>query len=275
MAHHVRRIAHLSDLHLLAHSNTGVSAGDTVRKHFVSLGRAVDPARRASVTLAALRRARRLGADHLVISGDLTELGLLSEMEVLAALLSDSGFAPDETTLVPGNHDRYAGAENWARALSGVLLPWATNAPREAGTCVDLGSVRLLPLDVTRAQSVLRSAGFVTSSLIEGLGRRITDASMGRVPIAVVLHHPPFALPPIVHHVDGLIGWERLVGCVSSLGPLQFLHGHLHKPIDRDLREGLPRVMGAPSLLQGEHAFRLYDVVADGLLPVDVVAAAA
>ncbi|MBI4954448.1 MAG: metallophosphoesterase [Myxococcales bacterium] len=264
----VRRIAHLSDLHLLSFANRGVSAGNTVRRGFVSLGRPLDPEARAAKALAAMRDARALGAEHLVLSGDLSELGLASELQVLADVLASSGFGPEAVTLVPGNHDRYAGPEEWATALAGPLAPWMRPMPTGVGACVDLGSVRLVPIDVTRPQSVMRSAGFVTDAIVEGLRRLLHDPGLTRLPVAVVLHHPPFALAPILHRLDGLIGCEELAALAQPLDQVQFLHGHLHRSVDREPRGGCARVLGAPAVVDRGDAFRVYDVTVDGLVPV-------
>jgi len=54
--------------------------------------------------LAALAHAERLQPDHVVVSGDLTQLSLPAEFRRARALLER--FVP-RLTVVPGNHDRY------------------------------------------------------------------------------------------------------------------------------------------------------------------------
>ncbi len=264
----IRRIAHVTDLHLLSFRSDGVSPRVDARTRFVSLGRALDPEARAARAESALQHARALGAEHFVLSGDLTELGLAAEFELLAAVLSDAGIGGDEVTLVPGNHDRYSEPEGFAAALDGPLSPWARHASSRS-TVVDLGSIRLLPVDVTRPQSVMRSGGQIGADQLRTLSSVLDDPSIRARPAALVQHHPPFALPPVVHFVDGLQGHDRL-GCVlASRDAVQVVFGHLHRHIDRGGSAAIPRLLGAPCVVDDASAFRLYDVTADGLSPVN------
>jgi 3',5'-cyclic AMP phosphodiesterase CpdA len=267
----IRRIAQISDLHLLSFQEDGVTPRACSRARFVSLGRAIDPAGRASRALSSILRARKQGAEHFVFSGDLTELGLPSEFEVLAALFEAADLSSDEVTLVPGNHDRYAAPDDWAAALAGPLAPWARSSPAATNadaTVVDLGSIRLLPIDVTRPQSVIRSAGVLTIDTLESVARRLADSAFRRVPTAIVQHHPPFSLPPVVHFIDGLLGCERLTEVVERYDATQVLFGHLHRHVDRGDSAGLPRWLGAASVTEDPAAYRLYDVTPSGLAPV-------
>lgn len=241
------------------------------RARFVTLGRSLDPAARASRALSSILRAREHGAQHFVFSGDLTELGLTSEFEVLAAVFDAADLSADEVTLVPGNHDRYGAPDAWGEALAGPLAPWARSspaAPGEEAAVVDLGSIRLLPIDVTRVQSVVRSAGHLTRDTLEGVARRLADPRFRCVPTAIVQHHPPFSLPPLLHFVDGLLGCENLTEVVLGYEAVQVLFGHLHRVVDRGDSAGLPRWLGAPSVSEAADAYRLYDVTPSGLAPV-------
>lgn len=261
----VKRIAQLSDLHLLSFDNRSVTAGQSLRTRYVSLGRSLDPEARAGRARTALARARSAGADHVVLTGDLTELGLLSEIEVLAEVLWSSGFAPDAITFIPGNHDRYAGTDEWQRGLEGPLRPWARYSPPNG--CVDLGTLRLLPLDVTRPQSVLRSAGFVTSGVTDALHRFLKDPLILASPVAVLVHHAPFSLAPVLHAIDGLMGWEHLTLATRSLEQVQLVHGHTHRAADHG-SGALPKILGAGAIVESADWLRIYDVTADGLAPV-------
>ncbi len=141
------RIAHLSDIHLLDETRE-----DRVRARsydlstrFVSIGRRLDPEERRRKLEYGLRAARRAGAHHFVLSGDLTEMGTKAQYEALAETLHDSAIEPWRITLVPGNHDAYDSPTAWRDALDGVLRPWAPTSARNAGAVVDIGRVCLLP----------------------------------------------------------------------------------------------------------------------------------
>ena len=169
--------------------------------------------------------------------------------------------------MVPGNHDRYTDPGAWAAAFDGPLAAWKQNTPLAKDPVIDLGEVRLLPIDVTRPQSVMRSAGFVTDETVAIVRKALDDPGLGSVPTVIVQHHPPFALPPLLHRLDGLMGCERLNELTAMRDAVQVMHGHLHRHIDRGGSETVPRVLGAPAVVGGESRFRMYDVTSEGLRP--------
>jgi 3',5'-cyclic AMP phosphodiesterase CpdA len=116
---------------------------------FVSAGRSVDTRARVRRLERALSAAVRAGADHLVVSGDLTEVGAPAQFEALATVLHDSGIKPENVTLVPGNHDAYTSREAWQRALEGPLRAYRGAAADRDGKVVDRGDVVFLPVDVS------------------------------------------------------------------------------------------------------------------------------
>jgi 3',5'-cyclic AMP phosphodiesterase CpdA len=111
------KIAHMSDVHTLHRAYRPRLA---LGVRFLSFGRAVDPAPRIENLRASLAAAKRAGAGHVVISGDLTETGALDQFETFAETLDESGIHPDAFTLVPGNHDNYDSPNGWRDALRGL-----------------------------------------------------------------------------------------------------------------------------------------------------------
>src|SRR5689334_19419167 len=115
------RIAHLSDVHTLEPRPSAYGWG----LKFVSIGRELDATGRMKKLERALAAARRSGADHYVISGDLTEMGTREQFETFAGVLHASGIDPAAMTLVPGNHDLYTEGGAWEKALKGPLRAFA------------------------------------------------------------------------------------------------------------------------------------------------------
>src|SRR5690606_13605234 len=99
-------IAQLSDLHLIAEPDK-TSMSSRMREALLGLGHRATADVRRQRARRALARARASSADHIVITGDLTETGTAAEFEVVAEILHDSGIDPTRVTLVPGNHDMY------------------------------------------------------------------------------------------------------------------------------------------------------------------------
>ncbi len=257
------RVAHLSDVHAL--EPPGRYGWGT---KFVSIGRKLDAVGRAQKLRRALALAKESGADHFVISGDLTELGTPAQFESFAATVHEAAISPERVTLVPGNHDLYTAHDAWQKALVGPLRAFAEASAGAPGVVVDRGEAVFLPLDLTMYQSVARSGGNFSDGAASALGRRLADPSFARRALVVVQHHPPFTHPTVWQWIDGLRGATQLMAMLSVHAHVQVLHGHLHHLVDRIIGYGKKRVFGAPAVvddLEGEPRVRVYDVVGRAL----------
>jgi len=258
-----RRIAHLSDVHMLDAQPSRARSGYSMGHRFLSFGRPLDAVARRRKLSQALSVARRVGADHVVISGDLTEIGSPGEFECLSESLHDSGFAPERITLVPGNHDLYTSPDAWSRALEGPLAAFEATSAREPGRIIECAGVRLMPLDVARFQPLTRSAGWIEDATLDAVQRRASDPGLADRPLLVVQHHPPFVRATQAWHwMDGLIGAARLMSILETFRHLFVLHGHLHAAVNRVLGCGVARVLGATAIVDDKEGprVRLYDV---------------
>lgn len=263
----IRRVAHLSDVHMLEARPAAGTHNLSVK--IVSLGRSLDGRGRARKLRRALAVAERSGADHFVISGDLTEVGTHEQYEAFANELHDSGIHPERFTLVPGNHDAYTSGDAWKRALEGPLRAFASGAADEPGRIVDRGDVVILPIDVSCHQSIARSAAELTAQNAEALERRLADPGLNHSAVVVVQHHQPFGHAQRAWQwLDGLRGHARLMDLLVRYRTVSLLHGHMHKVLDRLVGLGKSRIFCAPAVVEdaeGEPRVRLYDV-RDGAL---------
>jgi Icc protein len=265
----IRRIAHLSDVHMLdprpAHSTR-----ERAVLQLLSFARPLDAYARMTKLRHSLAEAKRGGADHVVVTGDLTEVGAPAEFAAFGEVLDGSGIDPDRVTLVPGNHDLYTSPDAWSRALAGPLRRYAAGAAEAPGKVVERGAVAFMPLDVTRFQSFARSGGELTEPAAVALERRLDDPAFARSLVILVQHHPPFEDGPAAWHWwDGLLGNERLLDLLARRPQLQLLHGHAHQASDRSVDGGGDRVFGASAVVDDTEAsprVRFYDVTANGEL---------
>jgi 3',5'-cyclic AMP phosphodiesterase CpdA len=262
-ARNVRRIAHLSDVHMLE-SGPVASILEGLAIRFVSAGRAVDAPGRARKLAQGLAAAVKGGADHVVVSGDLTEVGSPMQFEAFAQVLHDSGIAAENVTLVPGNHDAYSSGDAWKHALDGPLRAYRPTAADEPGKVVERGDVVLLPVDVSCMQPITRSAGELSPEAAEALEARFRDPGLAKKALVVVQHHHPFAHERSSWQwFDGLRGSARLMESLARRAHVQLLHGHLHKTVDRLVGLGKCRIFGAPATVddrEGAPRVRMYDL---------------
>jgi 3',5'-cyclic-AMP phosphodiesterase len=256
------RVAHLSDVHVLER-RPGVGDGYTLRTRLVSYARTLDPQSRLAKLRRSLAAVRESGASHVVITGDLTEIGSEAQFDVFAQALHDSKITPDSVTLVPGNHDAYTSSGGWTRAMSGSLAAFAGGSAGEMGKVVDRGEVVFLPIDASRFQSITRAGGEITSAAADAIEARLRDPWMQRRSVVLVQHHPPFAAHGRVSGwIDGLRGGARLVAIAQRHPNVQILHGHLHKAVDCHV--GACRIFGAPAVVDDREGarVRVYDLKA-------------
>ncbi len=263
----VTRIAHLSDAHVLDHRPASRRSRYELGLRFVSLGRPLDASERARKLASAFAAAQRAGADHFVVSGDLTETGTPEQFEAFAEILSDSKIEPARITLVPGNHDAYTSASAWGNALSGPLAPYAPTSAGAPGLVVDRGGLCFLPVDVACHQPVTRSAGELSERAAEFLERRFADPLLARGAVVLVQHHPPYRRFGAWQWIDGLRGWANLMSLLERFPHVQLLHGHLHRAVSRMVSVGRDRIFGAPAVVDDEQAprVRMYELQ-DGAL---------
>jgi 3',5'-cyclic-AMP phosphodiesterase len=263
MRHSITRIAHISDVHLLA-----PRLEPDLRVRFLSFGRVLDAASRIRKLSRAIAKARAAGVDHVIVSGDLTESGTVAQFETLASVLDDLHIDPERITLVPGNHDAYTAHDGWARALEGPLKRYQPLSATEAGKVIDLGDVAILPLDVACHQPVTRSAGMVTDSAIARLQHRLEDRVTRTKTTLIVQHHPPYAHASRAWQwLDGLTNAPRLTALLARFPDVHVMHGHLHKIVDRTISAvrgcTRTRVFGAPALVEDDEEsprVRLYEL---------------
>lgn len=157
--------------------------------------------------------------DAVVITGDLTDCGLVQEYSLLREILEE---LPMPFFLVPGNHDR---PENLHRVFVDCWPDCESVDPMRYAVAV--GAIRLVALN-----SVVEGKpyGELGPERLAWLDARLSQAP--KRPTMVCLHHPPFS--------TGMVPMDR-IGCRDGeqLGEIirrhpqveRVLCGHLHRPI--------------------------------------------
>lgn len=198
-------IAHLTDLHVRPH---GLPAYRTAETNMLT-ERAID------AVLALDPRP-----DLVLITGDLTDNGLVAEYENLKRMLSR---LPMPVWLIPGNHDR---RENLKQVLAGY--PGLSDEPTFAQWVTDLGPIRMIGLDTVLPKS---GAGRLCPERLAWLEQKLAEDSAR--PTIVAMHHPAFLCG--LHHMDrinlieGAAEFEAIVRRNPQI--VRILAGHHHRPI--------------------------------------------
>ena len=219
-------VIHISDLHfhrfprnpLQWFSKRGLGALNLIRR-----GRLHPPDR-------ARRLVEKLDGmdwDHLVVTGDLTQLALEEEFalarEVLAPLLNRG---PERVTVLPGNHDRY-GREHAGRDFF----------RRYFGEYFGNGEIATRTLTETWHlvgwDSALPTPPFVAAGRVREETLAATEQWMGTLPpdakVILANHYPLYFQEPYGYRrLHSLRGMEEVRRWVGAHPVALYLHGHLH-----------------------------------------------
>ena len=227
-------LAHLSDWH--ATTLRGARVGELATKRFwgwQSWMRGRRRRHRPEVLAALCDDVRSQAPDHVVVTGDLTNVALHQEFEQAAATLRALG-DPSWVTVVPGNHDAYVsvapdrGLDHWAAYLlsddaGGRLSPRRGDYP----VVRIRGSVAIVGLCSAEPTPLFMASGNLGAEQLTRLERVLAELGQRGLARVVALHHPP---------TDDGIGWRRqlrdwraLQAVLHRTGAELVVHGHRHR----------------------------------------------
>ena len=169
--------------------------------------------------------------DHLAVTGDLVNLALDAEIELARQWLATLG-APDEVSVVPGNHDAYVpgafdkACRSWSDWISGDD---ASPADRHSFPYLRVrGQVALIGVSSARATAPFMANGFFREDQSHRLGGILEDTARRGLFRVVMIHHPPVRSAVAQH--KRLFGIGLFQRTVKRHGAELVLHGHSHEP---------------------------------------------
>jgi 3',5'-cyclic AMP phosphodiesterase CpdA len=219
------------------------------------------------VLAAVVDDLERAHSDHVVVTGDLTHVGLPMECEEAAAWLrSLARHAP--VTVVPGNHDRYV-----ADRPETTVGRWRDFASSDDGVAAGplvrhLGkNVVLIGLDSAEPSGPFLATGRLGDEQRERLSQILVDSGREGFFRLVAIHHSP--LPNGHAWRKRLTDAPELMSVLERDGAELVMHGHGHvERLDRIVTaRGHLLVAGAPSASlkrEGKSGWNRYDISAEG-----------
>jgi 3',5'-cyclic AMP phosphodiesterase CpdA len=260
---HVPRVVHISDVHVQldwrARSlwSTGWR-GAPGRWELQGLGR-LDRFVEAESKVRRLVEAGQ-GVDQVILTGDLTGLGAMDELELMRGLLKPLIDA-NKLLVIPGNHDRYTDASRSRRFeqvfgdLLGSELPEYADARGYPYVKMWGDRWAVVGLDSTRVHGWSQYVvGRIGRTQLGALKRVLDDERLRGRSVLVLSHHGP-------HGPNGKFDWREsgLIDAgafVEALRdrPVVLMHGHSHFRYWHRAEGGVPHRLGGGSSTEPEHA---------------------
>lgn len=249
------RIAHLSDLHLGFLGPDGLSV--------------------QSRLMLLLETAKKVGVDHLVVSGDVSRVGKREELQRAADTLTAGGFPPEMRTVIPGNHD-LQGSKNldwYLESFPGDLPSVREVFPGVHIAAVDSNAVERADRSIIFERYVAPVQGLVGEASLEAVERDLMGKDGVRL---LVLHHHMARHPPedIYNQFDlawgstrvGTVLMEPVIDVAAVLAMARrteitaILHGHKHWYVPSGYQVGgLPVFNAGAATLMKRPRFRYFD----------------
>ena len=234
------KIAHFSDVHAL--SLDGVRPWQFLNKRVAGyLNLRLNRRDKHPVRLfrAIVDDLNARPVDHVICTGDLTNLSLAPEFALARQILDGIRLGPSAVTVVPGNHDVYTLGALQRKLFWEVFAPYATS---DGATTVQFpvvrvrGDVAIIGLSTALPSPPPLADGWLGRAQLDALDGQLA-ALDGKFRI-VALHHPPYTNRHAI--LRGLRDRGRLQQILAHRGAELVVHGHEH----RDLRVTLPGPSG-------------------------------
>lgn len=208
--------------------------------------------------------------DHIVVSGDLTNLALPAEFDQTRVWLSQLGSAAS-VSVIPGNHDAYVrgalaeGFISWA--------PWVTGdngKPARSNDDFPFARVRkqvqIIGCSSAVATPPFVAAGHFGEKQADRLSRMLQIGGQEGLFRIVMIHHPPVRHATLTR--KRLYGIARFQSVIAKHGAELILHGHTHLPqrhfIDGPSGQvpvlGVPAASETPGHNKPPGAFNLFEI---------------
>jgi 3',5'-cyclic AMP phosphodiesterase CpdA len=236
---------HLSSLH-------GVRARDLLNKRalgYLSWRRKRRFEHRPEVLEALQRDLQTLSLDQLLVTGDLTHIGLPQEFQQARDWLQQLG-DPTQVALIPGNHDACVAAD-WNQTFA-LWQDYMDSDPdtTQGNTFPSVrvrGNIAFIGLSTGCPKPPLMATGTAGPEQLARLPALLQGAADRGLFRVVYLHHCP--LPGVEKWRKRLTDAEQVQAVIQENGAELILHGHGHRAHHKTMqtRDGNAPVIAVPS----------------------------
>ncbi|MFI5302583.1 MAG: metallophosphoesterase family protein [Polyangiales bacterium] len=274
------RIAHFSDLHILSIDdvpawrflNKRLTGWAMLRFHRKSV-------HRPEAVNAVAEEVRRVGVDHVAITGDLSNLALESEFQEITRFLDVRlGLPAHSVSIVPGNHDLYTHGSVRCRRFESFFGEYLKSDLPHVGVehhgarwpVVKLrGPAAIIGLSSAVPRLPMVASGYFGDAQLDAFSEALEHPEVKRRTKVILQHHPAHNFDRLfIAKMEGLTDSHKLAHKLGDVERGLILHGHSHHRVRREIatRGGLVDVVCAASASlisdnPDRHAgFNLYEI---------------
>ncbi len=173
--------------------------------------------------------------DHIAVTGDLVNLGLVQEYRAALDWLKTLG-SPDKVSVVPGNHDIYCTTNDendcrtvWANYMQSDALgrSFGLTDADQFPFLRQIGPVALLGINSAHPTPPFIAQGCVGENQRERIAHVVGQAAAQGLFVCVMLHHPP--LPGQASKRRALVDADKMRKTIEQTPVGLILYGHNHQ----------------------------------------------
>ncbi len=233
------RIGHFSDVHLL--SLKGSSWLDFLSKRWIGgLNLLTSRARhhKPEIFDGMIEDFNQSNLDHLVATGDITNVALESEFSFAREKFDKIAAGPAHVTVIPGNHDAYVqkGHEHFEASFAEFFAsdPGWESADGAWPAVRVRGDLAVIGLSTSLQTPWFTCYGVLGPDQLSRLEAVLADDRLADKFRLVAIHHPPKG-PRAEHKNRGLRDFAEFADIIGRVGAELVLHGHEHEDISNVL----------------------------------------
>ncbi len=185
--------------------------------------------------------------DHVLCTGDVTNLALAQEFEFARAMFDKLELGPDNVTVIPGNHDAYVAEgvglfakifEPYHRTDAGWEWPEIDNPDAHSDAKWPIvrvrGELALVGVSTSRATPWFTAYGRVGEVQLQRLREVLADPRLAMKTRVVAIHHPP-AGKAAANKIRGLRDYQEFAQVIGESGASLIVHGHEHRDMAEEI----------------------------------------
>lgn len=236
------RVAHISDLHIL--DLEGVRWQQFLNKRMTGAMNLAGMRRNAHPLVVCEQLAQRLAEDdidHVIITGDVTNLALDSEFRRARQIVETIG-PPSYVTMIPGNHDMYTRGALRHHRFERWFGDYMVDDVDEHHSAITKGRlhypfvrapsphVRIYGLSSAIPTPPFLAFGHVGRDQLERL-RQLVAEEPAEVKVRIALvHHNLHHRLGAAEYLASLYDRRAFADVMHEIGATMVLHGHTHQP---------------------------------------------